>query len=119
MNIEDIKPGMQVRVKTFDELESEGYITHIGGIPDFKRLFTFGCLKYRMPHFGRICHVENVSGSNVYLRSCYYDDNNVFRTLQSIWWDARLLSRVENPIETEDNLDETELSLFLDEFVQK
>lgn len=119
MNIEDIRPGMQVRVKTIDELRSEGHIEHRDSFIDFKPPLEFGCIEYRRPYFGGIFRVENVSGACVYLNSCYYNDPDIIKANELIWWDAKLLSRVEDAVEIEDDLDETELSSFLDGFVQK
>lgn len=111
MNIDDINPGMQVRVKTFDELKAEGKMTHSGR--DFADVNSFGFLDYRAPYLGGIFRVENIFGSSVYLASCKYKPlwNNAL-----IWWHPDLLAPVETQKEFEIEEDSTEFSVFLELF---
>lgn len=114
MNIDDIRPGMQVRVKTFDELKAEGKIAHSGH--NFVDVVSFGFLNNRTTYLGGIFRVEKIFGPSVYLGSCYYETAWVN---DLIWWHPDLLVPVEDPTELESETDKAEFSLFLDEFIQK
>lgn len=114
MNIEDTLLGMQVRVKTLDELRDEGKIST--SVFEFKEQ-GYGTLLPRLHYLGRVSYIDHRVEGYVSLKSFILTEGAGEGLC--ILWHPDLLVPVEGSTELESETDKAKFSSFLDGFVQK